>query len=383
VPYHIKQIWQALKRRLQGTGLSPAAEPLREQPANLHEKPDLQANLAGLKAELEQYRLLDEQQLEELRRRVGVLESERDTAREQVNRLRVMLSDMASRQEQAEIHANTLDIQLSEQRTQHQAALQDALIRERRQARRITLAMTIAGAAFVLALVFSVTGLLESSNNADLLAGINQGIRDIQTTIEHQQAIMLQQQAAAHTPRAIPEIPPTEISMPMPTGDTATSPSAPLLPEPDFVVTGSLPVAGHGFRSRQDVRSFFEENARQPGVVTLPGGVQYRVLIPGDGSTPSPSDTVVIEYRAFRPDGTELDSSFREQQPSTFLVSEAIPGLREALQHMQENAQWELYIPPALISEGVRKRGKFGFEPLIYTVELLSVVSAQSPITAE
>ena len=117
--------------------------------------------------------------------------------------------------------------------------------------------------------------------------------------------------------------------------------------------------------------------------MTLPGGVQYRVLIPGSGRTPAPSDTVVIEYRAFRPDGTELDNSFREMQPSTVVVSEALPGLGEALQHMQENAQWELYVPPALVSDSVRKRGRFGFEPLIYTVELLSVTPAPSDLPGE
>jgi hypothetical protein len=374
----IKQIWQALQRRFRGTAPATAEKNLREPPANL-----LQADMAGLEAKLEQLMQRNERQLEDLRQRVGALESERDSAREQVDRLQVALEDTASRQQQAEIQANTLQVRLREQHEQHQAALQEALIRERRQARRITLAMTVAGAGLILSIVISITSFLESRDNDDLLAGINQGIRDIQTTIERQQAVMLQQQAAVLTPRASTKIPPAGTAMPVPTDDNATPLSAPRLPEPDFVVSGSLPVAGHSFRSRQDVRSFFDENARQPGVIALPSGVQYRVIIPGEGSTPTLADTVMIEYRAFRPDGTELDNSFRELQPSTFVVSEAMPGLREALQHMQENAQWELYIPPALISDGVRKRGRFGFEPLIYTVELLSVSSAQSPTPAE
>ena len=82
---------------------------------------------------------------------------------------------------------------------------------------------------------------------------------------------------------------------------------------------------------------------------------------------------MAIEYRALRPDGTELDNSFRETQPLTFVVAEAPPGLREALQHMQEGAQWELYVPTALVRNGVRKRGQFAFEPRIYVVELLSI----------
>jgi hypothetical protein len=380
---YFKQIWQALIRRFRGVAIPPVIESPREPVSALDDKAAALADVAGIQARLDQLGQWDEQQLEDLRQRIGLLESERDTAREQVDRLRAALEGMRSRQEQAEIHANTLQARLREQGEQHQAALQDALIRERRQARRLNLAMTIAGAAFVLGVAISVTGFLESRNNADLLAGINQGIRDIQTTIGHHQARLLQQQAAVLATRGISETPSAEKSLPAPTEDNASGPPAQPLPEPDFVVTGSLPVAGHDFRSRQDVRSFFEENARQPGVIALPGGVQYKVLIPGDGRMPALSDTVVIEYRAFRPDGTELDNSFRELQPSTFVVSEAMPGLREALQHMQENAQWELYIPPALISDGVRKRGRFGFEPLIYTVELLSVVSTQSPLPAE
>jgi len=62
----------------------------------------------------------------------------------------------------------------------------------------------------------------------------------------------------------------------------------------------------------------------------------------------------------------------------TLSVDKAIPGLREALPHMREGAQWELYIPSSLSTPGIRKRGPHGFEPLIMTVELVSVVSAES-----
>jgi FKBP-type peptidyl-prolyl cis-trans isomerase FklB len=84
----------------------------------------------------------------------------------------------------------------------------------------------------------------------------------------------------------------------------------------------------------------------------------------------------VVEYRAFRPDGTETDNSFKEQLPTTFTVDEAIPALKEALPQMQEGAQWELYIPASLAYPGIRKRGPRGFEPLILTVELISVIAA-------
>lgn len=337
-------------------------------------------DVAGLQSGLEQLRQRDELQLEELRRRISQLESERDMAHQEVEGLRTALADTALRQEKTEIHANTLEIRLREQREQYQADLQNAQIRERRQARLLNLAMAVAIVALVLGGAVSVSTFRMVENNTVLLATINQGFQDIQSSIERYQAGTLNELSRSvaliasrmNQPEETPDLPRTggAIIEPLP----VTQP----LPKPDFVVSGSLPLSGHTFSDRRDVRAFFEENARQPGIVTLPSGLQYRVLIPGKGRTPGASDMVVIEYRAFRPDGTELDNSFRETQPTTFIVSEANPGLEEALQHMQEGAQWELYVPPVLVNKGVRKRGRFGFEPLIYTVELLAVVTART-----
>lgn len=69
----------------------------------------------------------------------------------------------------------------------------------------------------------------------------------------------------------------------------------------------------------------------------------------------------------------EFTRRSRRHKPLTFVVAEAPPGLREALQDMQEGAQWELYVPTALVRNGTRKCGQFGFEPRIYEVELLSI----------
>jgi hypothetical protein len=342
------------------------------------------ADVTGLLSRLQHLRHLDEQQLDNLRQRVGQLESERDSAHRYVKQLQDSLADAVSRQEHTEIHVNNLETLLREQEQRHQSALDEALIRERRQARRLSLAMLVAIAAFLLGIAVNVTTYLEAENNARLLTGINQGIQDMQASLERHKASAPTGPEMAASRETSPVATPDQIvaagaEPPSIQAVTKQIPATPVLPEPDFVTSGTLPLDGHTFGSRQGVRAFFEENARQPGVTTLPSGLQYRILIPGSGRTPLPSDTVVIEYRAFRPDGTELDNSFRETQPSTFVVSEATPGLREALQHMQENAQWELYIPPALVSKGVRKRGGFGFEPLIYTLELLSVVRPQTP----
>jgi len=335
--------------------------------------------MAGLQSGLRELRQQDEQQLESLRQRIGQLEAERDIARQDVEGLRHVLEDAIARQERSEIHANTLEILLKEQAEKHQADLQEALIRERGQARRVNLVLALAIAAVVLGGVLGIAVLRMVESNARLLATVNQGFSDIQASMDRYQADM-RAELSSIAPAMAERMPPPPAT-PERADGAAMEPAASTpqtLPEPDFLASGSLPLSGHGFDSRRDVRTFFEENARQPGVVALPSGLQYRELIPGSGRTPGPADTVVIEYRAFRPDGTELDNSLTAPLPSTFVVSEAPPGLEEALQRMQEGAQWELYIPPALVSDGVRKRGRFGFEPLIYTVELLSVARGQA-----
>ncbi|MGD2056559.1 MAG: FKBP-type peptidyl-prolyl cis-trans isomerase, partial [Gammaproteobacteria bacterium] len=281
---------------------------------------------------------------------------------------------------------DSLELRLREQQQEHDAALQRALVRERRQARRLTAALMVAAAAFVLGIAGSAINFWEVRNTTRLLAEVSHGISQIRITMEGRAAGTV----PAPSPRVAPAEPLDESASPdipesLPPGPEAASQetasaeqglSGQKLPEPDFVVSKSLPLDDHTFRSRQDARAFFEENARQPGVISLPNGLQYRELIPGTGRSPGSSDQVVVEYRAFRPDGTETDNSFKGELPTTFTVDEAIPALKEALPLMQEGAQWELYIPARLAYPGVRKRGTRGFEPLILTVELISVVAA-------
>jgi FKBP-type peptidyl-prolyl cis-trans isomerase/uncharacterized coiled-coil protein SlyX len=124
---------------------------------------------------------------------------------------------------------------------------------------------------------------------------------------------------------------------------------------------------------RTRTEDFLAENAEQEDVVSLPSGLQYRVLKDGNGSGRSPGadDTVVLNYRGILTDGREFD---RSEGATEFSLAEVIPGWREALQHMEEGAQWEVVIPPSLTHRGaVRKRGAFGQQPLIYEIELVSI----------
>jgi FKBP-type peptidyl-prolyl cis-trans isomerase len=128
-------------------------------------------------------------------------------------------------------------------------------------------------------------------------------------------------------------------------------------------------------RPRAQRIAFFEENARKDSVITLPSGLQYRVLRRGNGRTPGPGDRVTVHYRGTRLDGTEFDSSHRGEGPATFRLDEVIPGWQEALQHMEEGATWEIYVPPEL---SYRQPGPLGAEPVIFEVELLAVSPADT-----
>lgn len=358
----------------------------RELSAANQERQALLGQVSSLQGELERLRSSDEELRAELQQRFDRFQAERDAAHQESVALRTSLADISSRQETADNRANILEVRLKEQQQTHDADLQQSLVRERRLARRLTAAMTVAAAAFVLGIAGGIINFWEVRNTTRLLTEVSQGIRDIRISMEGRSADHALAPPTLSTPAASEEhvSADTPQSLPGATGEAAQESSdarqalsGQKLPEPDFVASKTLPLDGHTFKSRQDAHAFFEENARQPGVLALPGGLQYRVLIPGAGKSPGTGDRVMLEYRSFRPDGTEMDNSLNEDLPLTLSVDKAIPGLREALPHMSEGAQWELYIPARLAYPGVRKRGPYGFEPLILTVELISVITAE------
>jgi FKBP-type peptidyl-prolyl cis-trans isomerase len=120
-------------------------------------------------------------------------------------------------------------------------------------------------------------------------------------------------------------------------------------------------------------KAFLEENRKKDGVVTLPSGLQYKVLAEGTGKTPKATDSVTVNYRGTLIDGTEFDNAYKRGQPTTFQVGNVIRGWTEALQLMKEGSKWHLFIPPQL---GYGDRGAGPVPPnstLIFEVELISV----------
>jgi FKBP-type peptidyl-prolyl cis-trans isomerase FklB len=120
--------------------------------------------------------------------------------------------------------------------------------------------------------------------------------------------------------------------------------------------------------------AFLAENGKKPGVVTLPSGLQYKVITEGKGKTPVAASTVTTHYRGRLIDGKEFDSSYKRGQPAQFPCNGVIRGWTEALLLMKEGSKWELYVPPDL---AYGASGAGGVIPpnatLIFEVELISV----------
>jgi FKBP-type peptidyl-prolyl cis-trans isomerase FkpA len=95
-------------------------------------------------------------------------------------------------------------------------------------------------------------------------------------------------------------------------------------------------------------RRFLAANGKLPGVKTTPSGLQYKVLSPGDGPSPQPTDEVTVNYRGTLLDGTVFDSSYQRGQPAKFPLNKVIPGWQEALTMMKPGAKWQVFIPPEL-----------------------------------
>lgn len=121
-------------------------------------------------------------------------------------------------------------------------------------------------------------------------------------------------------------------------------------------------------------------NGKEKGVVTLPSGLQYRVLTEGHGPLASDSTEVEVNYEGSLIDGTVFDSSYKRGKPATFKPSQVIKGWQEALTKMPEGSVWNLYIPASL-GYGERGQGQEipGNATLIFKVELVKVKPAHSP----
>jgi FKBP-type peptidyl-prolyl cis-trans isomerase FklB len=130
-----------------------------------------------------------------------------------------------------------------------------------------------------------------------------------------------------------------------------------------------------GKTAKVDGEKFLAENANKEGVITLPSGLQYKVLQEGTGKMPKATDQVKCHYEGTLIDGTLFDSSIKRGQPAVFGVNQVIPGWVEALQLMPEGSKWKLFIPSEL-AYGAQGAGEMipPHSTLVFEVELIEVL---------
>jgi FKBP-type peptidyl-prolyl cis-trans isomerase FklB len=121
-------------------------------------------------------------------------------------------------------------------------------------------------------------------------------------------------------------------------------------------------------------REFLASNAKKDGVTTLPGGLQYKVLVAGGGPKPTLDDMVEARYRGTHIDGTEFDGTEPDGEPATFPLRGVVPGWQEALQRMGVGSKWRIWLPPEM---GYGEAGSPpAIEPnevLVFEIELLGI----------
>ena len=126
--------------------------------------------------------------------------------------------------------------------------------------------------------------------------------------------------------------------------------------------------------ARKAGEAFLAENKSKEGIVTLPSGLQYKILTVGTGPKPTANDTVTCNYRGTLLSGKEFDGSEKHGGPQSFPVGGVIKGWTEALQLMPVGSKWQLFIPPDLAYGDRGAGGDIGpGETLIFEIELISI----------
>jgi FKBP-type peptidyl-prolyl cis-trans isomerase len=377
-----------------------------------------QRKLAELESSNGRYataREADRRKIGDLEQRLAGLEDAHRQARDRVQALEGTLREATLRLEQADGQIRELQLGAVEQAKQFQASLNEATERLgvtdnqvkvlgtrldderqqvlksfealqgrlRRQDVRMNWTITAASFAVLLGTAAGVILIRDVQHNATLLAGMSRDIKDLMTSVTSRSGMQQPPPPTRQSlaPTATPAVPPAKPARPAAKPATVASPTIKKT-EPNPYLLGSAFERGRstnreGVRQplREEARSFFAKNAKVPGVISLPSGVQYRVTQAGSGKPPLPADQVVLSYVGTKLDGTVIDETYSGGAPATLGMQELLPAWREVLLKMKEGAEFELYIPPDQATRrSVRNRGVTGFEPTIYLIELQQVV---------
>ncbi|GFO65653.1 FKBP-type peptidyl-prolyl cis-trans isomerase [Geomonas paludis] len=133
--------------------------------------------------------------------------------------------------------------------------------------------------------------------------------------------------------------------------------------------------AGAAQENERAGAQFMSANKNKKGVVSLPSGLQYRVLREGAGKRPVDADNVTFHYRSSSITGTEYESSYRTGHPASRRVGDGVvPGLSEALKLMPVGSKWQLFLPPKLAYDNKGNGTKVGpNETIVFEIDLLAI----------
>jgi len=308
--------------------------------------------------------------------RLADLETEHAVTSRQLQVVEQELTVVSSDLENTQIQVKSLAQQLEDGQQLYMRTVQETQLQLRRQDMRLNWLTMVSAFALLLAAVASAILIWDVQKNAGLLAGMSADIKQLMITVERQDSLS---EPAAQDKQA--DGPGTTLMKLPPVTDRANMPSSAVL-QPDAgnggatdaVRSGGIPTVMEAAPDDQ-VRQFFARNASMPGMVTLPSGVQYRVVRQGDGRTPGMNDWVVVDYLGMTPDGTIFDNTYDSGQRATFGMDGLLPGWQEPFLRMQEGAEFEVYVPPAIANiGGIPSLKKQAGEPGIYLIELIQVV---------
>lgn len=302
---------------------------------------------------------------------------------EQAKQFKASLSDASNSLEATDNYVRELENSLKSERQDYLSTIQNMQGRFRKQDLRMNWTIAVAGFALLLGAVSGAVLIWDIQKNNRLLSGMSNDIKALMISMNEQMGMQDAQQAEQLQPAS--STPEKTVVPASPSAAATISKPEPNPAFPDSALDRARSVNRKGIQqhTRKDAKTFFEENAKIDGVVSLPSGVQYRVVTAGSGKSPSLADKVVVSYVGIKPDGAIFDETYSDEAPMTFNMKELLPGWQEVLMKMEEGAEFELYVPPSLTTrKGVRKRGMLGNEPNIYLIELLEVTEEGTTVPA-
>jgi len=367
----LKNTWRKVFRRIPALDASRLRTLDQELSAGNNQEKAVLAELQRIQGDIDSFKTRDAE-LAALNERVVAMEATGQAASREIAALRECLVAATARQEKTDNQIRLLLEGQEAERREHQTYVQESMSRERRQNRRLGWSLLLACCALLLGTLATTATLRDGRQYAGLLADLSRDIKDLKTSMERQVAARQTPDSTSPAGTATtPDSSPENAAAP-----AAESPDT-ARESPDIAATMDHYHPHNKYRNREEMLAFFTENASEPGMVSVADGLQYRVVDQGGGKSPGVADTVILDYSAFLLDGTQLFSSYDEPLPVQFSVSQLVPGLREVVQRMEVGARWEVYVSPDhAYRGGVRKRKKYGYEPLLYVVELRSVIDA-------